>query len=196
MGDSNTKAHIRGIQKNTVADPAGGGRDHRLHRRRGAVHHEKSVIRAERGGGEFLRVFYHGDLMTEIVQRLHGIHVEFHAKLAEIPGKFRIHPATFMCRHVKMRQTVYPLRVQCLCERQSILFKIQFMQLLSRFFPQGRSFQSCTRAERVTYYGTNERDCTTYIPSSQCQFALKCRVQKTSNIQIPERKVLLFVIVV
>ena len=91
----------------------------------------------KRGGGEFLRVFYHGDRMTEIVQRLHGIHVEFHAKLAEIPGKFRIHPATFMCRHVKMRQTVYPLRVQCLCERQTILFKIQFMQLLSRFFHRG-----------------------------------------------------------
>ena len=115
--------------------------------------------------------------MTEIVQRFHGIHVEFHAKLAEIPGKFRIHPATFMCRHVKMRQTVYPLRVQCLCERQSILFKIQFMQLLSRFFHRGvASSRAPARRESPIMERTGE-----IVPHTSVQVNANLRLSAASK---------------
>ena len=57
------------------------GQDHGLDCRRGAADHEKCVVRSERVRRQLLRLFDHGDRVAQIVQRLHGIHVNADAPL-------------------------------------------------------------------------------------------------------------------
>ena len=98
---------------------------------------EKGVVRPEERRGETLGVLDDGHGMAEVVQRLHGVHVQLHAQLAEVLGEFGIHAAALVGRHVKMREAVDPLRVQSLCERRAMLFEVQVINLPSRLFHRG-----------------------------------------------------------
>ena len=85
--------------------------DHGLHGRGRAVHHEERVIGPEKLGGETLGVFDDGNRVAEVIERLHGIDVQFHAQLAEILGELGVHAPALVGRDVKVRQAVDPLRV-------------------------------------------------------------------------------------
>ena len=77
--------------------------DHRLHRRRRAVHHEERVVRAERLGREALRLAYDRYGVRQVVERLHGVYVHRHRPRAEVLRKLRVAAPAFVGRHVEVR---------------------------------------------------------------------------------------------
>ena len=94
------------------------GQDHGLDRRRGAADHEKCVVRSERVRRQFLRLFDHGDRVAQIVQRLHGIHVNADAPL---PEKLHQLPPMLVSRNVKGDHPVPAEPFQRLVDRRSFL---------------------------------------------------------------------------
>ena len=119
-------------QDDLVADGAG-RHYHRLHRRSGAVHHEKRVVRAERLGRELLRLLDDGNRMPEVVERFHGVDVHGESTLAKVFRQLRIAAPALVRGHVEVRKPVYALAVESVRQRRLALANAQFVDL-----PPGR----------------------------------------------------------
>ena len=115
-----------------VADGAG-RHYHRLHRRSGAVHHEKRVVRAERLGRELLRLLDDGNRMPEVVERLHRVDVHGESPLAKVFRQLGIATPALVRGHVEVRKPVYALAVESVRQRRLALANAQFVDL-----PPGR----------------------------------------------------------
>ena len=101
---------------------AAGIQNHALHGGGCAADHEESVRRAEGVRGDFLRFADDGNGMAEVIQRFHGVHVRFHAALAQKGRQFRIAAPALVPRHVKRHHAHPPEILQRLVNRCARLF--------------------------------------------------------------------------
>ena len=97
------------------------GQDHGLHGGSRSAHHKKCMLCAKRLGRKILRFFDHRHGMTQIVQRLHGIHVNADALLAQQLDQFRIPPSVFVSRYVKGYHAVSAKPLQRLINGRPLL---------------------------------------------------------------------------
>ena len=108
---------------------------HSLNRSGGAVYNKNGVLRPECVGGDLLSLFYHRNRVTEIIKRLHGIHVVLQAAFAEEFVEQPVPSATLMPGYVKRDDPVEPVRFHCFVQRRTALVKTVFSHLphLSRY---------------------------------------------------------------
>ena len=97
------------------------GEDHALDCACGSPHQKERVGCPEGVRRQIFRLPDHRDRMTQIVERLHGVHVDLHAFLTEEIHQLGIASSSLVPRHVKGNDPQPPEMFQCAVKRRILL---------------------------------------------------------------------------